>query len=66
MFTWEEAGLLRSMLLVIKWALVALLVGFVVLEREPLGAALSTGVHFVEDTIHPRTPAVPHGLDATR
>jgi hypothetical protein len=35
MFTWEEAGLLRQMILVVFWALVALLVfaiGFIVLR----------------------------------
>jgi hypothetical protein len=48
MFTWEEAGLLRSMLLVIKWALVAAVLGFVLLEHEPLGAALNTGLHAVQ------------------
>ena len=26
MFTWEEAGLLRSMLLVLKWAIVLIVV----------------------------------------
>jgi hypothetical protein len=47
MFTWEEAGLLRNMLQVLKWGLVALVVGLLVFEHEPLGAALSAGVQLI-------------------
>jgi hypothetical protein len=57
MFTWEEAGQLRSMLLVLKWGLVAVIVGLVALEHEPLGAALNTGFHMVEGRLHPAAHA---------
>jgi hypothetical protein len=51
MFTWEEAGQLRSMMLVLKWTLVALVLGVILLEHEPLGAMLSSGLHFVQGAI---------------
>jgi hypothetical protein len=47
MFTWEEAGHLRSMLQVLKWGLIALVLGLIVFEHEPLGAALSAGVQLI-------------------
>ena len=59
MFTWEEAGQLRSMLLVVKWTLAALVLGVILLEHEPLGAALSAGLHFVEGVIHPGSRVSP-------
>jgi hypothetical protein len=31
MFTWEEAGLLRGMLLVLKWVIIAAIAGTVLL-----------------------------------
>lgn len=34
MFTWEEAGQLRSMLLVIKWGLLLLFVGLILLSTN--------------------------------
>jgi hypothetical protein len=58
MFTWEEAGQLRSMLLVIKWGLLALFVGLILFEHEPLGAALNAGFHSVEARLH-RPAAAP-------
>jgi len=60
MFTWEEAGQLRGMILVVKWFLVALVLGLVLLEHEPLGAALVSCVHMVQNTLQPGTPAPNH------
>ena len=59
MFTWEEAGQLRSMLLVIKWGLLMLLLALIVFEHEPLGAALNAGFHSVEVRLHPSPQAAP-------
>lgn len=59
MFTWEEAGLLRGMLLVIKWGLVLLVLGVALFEHQPLGAAINTGLHAVEHRLHARPPAAP-------
>lgn len=56
MFTWEEAGLLRGMLLVIKWGLVLLVLGVVLFEHQPLAAAITTGLHAVQHRLH-RTAA---------
>jgi len=56
MFTWEEAGLLRGMLLVIKWGLLLLVLGIVLFEHQPLGAAINTGLHAVQHRLH-GTPA---------
>ena len=59
MFTWEEAGQLRSMIQVLKWGLLALVVGLIALEHEPLGAALNAGYHKVEARLHGPQPAAP-------
>ena len=55
MFTWEEAGQLRSMLQVLKWGLIALVLALIVFEHEPLGAALSAGVHLIGGHRAPQT-----------
>ena len=66
MFTWEEAGQLRSMWLVIKWGFVALILGLVLLEHEPLGAALNSGLHAVEGRLHPAHTSPPGELSPGR
>lgn len=60
MFTWEEAGQLRSMLLVIKWGLLVLFVGLILFEHQPLGAALNAGFHSIETRLQ-RSPAAHAG-----
>ena len=62
MFTWEEAGQLRSMLLVIKWGLLALVAAVILFEHEPLGAALNAGFHSVETRLH-RSPSAAPAVD---
>jgi hypothetical protein len=57
MFTWEEAGQLRSMLQVLKWGLIAIVLGLIAFEHEPLGVALSAGVQLIAG--HHAAPAAP-------
>ena len=52
MFTWEEAGLLRGMLLVLKWTAIAVLLSLVLLEHEPIVAALTGGLNAVRGVSH--------------
>jgi hypothetical protein len=60
MFTWEEAGQLRGMLQVLKWCVIALVVGLLAIEHEPLGAALHAGVRLIGGrTPAPSPPAPP-------
>ena len=54
MFTWEEAGLLRSMLLVLKWTVItALLLGGVYVRR-PLLSAAHAAYRAVDARVHGR------------
>ena len=54
MFTWEEAGLLRSMLLVIKWTIVAAAFVGGTYFRRPLLNAANAMYHSVDVRIHGR------------
>lgn len=54
MFTWEEAGLLRGMLLVIKWTIIAAAFAGGAYFRRPLLNAASTAYHGVDARIHGR------------
>jgi hypothetical protein len=54
MFTWEEAGLLRQMLLAVVWFVLLLVLAVVlVVEREPLASAVYAGAHRVDTMLHP-------------
>jgi hypothetical protein len=50
MFTWEEAGLLRQMLLVLKWGAITLVVAVALYLHAPLTSGLLAGWHMVEST----------------
>jgi hypothetical protein len=67
-FTWEEAGLLRQMLLIIKWTLTAAAVAVAVWLHQPLTDGILWGVHAVESTFkavtHPHAGAL-DSKDAT-
>ncbi len=53
MFTWEEAGQLRQMLLIVFWASVfAVLGGVAFVEREPLEGAVKAGLHRIQSSVH--------------
>jgi hypothetical protein len=54
MFTWEEAGLLRSMLLVLKWTVIAVLLLSGAYFRRPLLSAASAAYHSVDARVHGR------------
>ena len=57
MFTWEEAGLLRGMLLVVKWTLVAMVLTGGLYFRRPLLTAASAAYHAVNARVHGRAVA---------
>ena len=62
MFTWEEAGLLRSMLLVLKWTFIAALLGSGVYFRRPLLNGVAAVYHGIDARLHGRvvpSPASP-------
>jgi len=49
MFTWEEAGQLRSMMQVVVWGVVVLVVATgTFVERKPITAGIKAAVHRVE------------------
>ena len=54
MFTWEEAGLLRSMLLVLKWTVIAALLASGAYFRRPLLSAASAAYRAVDVRVHGR------------
>jgi hypothetical protein len=56
MLTWEEAGLLRSMLQVTIWGIFLLALAFAaVVERKPLLTGAKAAMHRIETAIHPAT-----------
>ena len=59
MFTWEEAGLLRSMLLVLKWTFIAALLGSGVYFRRPLLNGVTAVYHRIDARVHGRIVAGP-------
>ena len=66
MFTWEEAGLLRGMLLVIKWTIIILVAAGGAYFRRPLLSAASAAYHSVDARVHGRQLAgAPPSVDDT-
>jgi hypothetical protein len=66
MFTWEEAGQLRSMIQLVTWGVIALIVAIgTFIERKPLAAGVKATLHRVEAVIetqtHPGRPDHPQG-----
>ena len=57
MFTWEEAGLLRGMLLVLKWTIIAMVLSGGAYFRRPLLSAASAAYHSVDARVHGRLVA---------
>ena len=57
MFTWEEAGLLRGMLLVIKWTIIVMVLAAGTYFRRPLLSAASAAYHSVDARVHGRLGA---------
>ena len=52
MFTWEEAGQLRSMMQVVTWGVVVLVLATgTFIERRPITAGIKAAVHRVESVI---------------
>jgi len=59
MFTWEEAGLLRQMLLVVKWTAIGSVVVMGACFRQPILKGAGAVYHRVEARMHGRSHLPP-------